>query len=512
MKTRIKTLIAGIIISISIVSILMNVDQAFAFCDAHSQPCFERIKTYDKIDDHFVRNYIFDYADDVFVHYDWPNKSDNVANNFDGFPAVYCFEIIADGEPHFLMVNWIDHKNISNIVDMYVPELCEQSINPINSENRPDSLYVKKPMKTLIPKSNVLMLSTPNLHPDDLQSCLVGDFDNKNYEWCNNYKEKISLLPPLKQFKSGVTFDEIQCRDNLVLLQKHDGSSACVENKTIPKLIQRGWIDTDPREQADKNIPKFLCELYGGGFFDGTGECMDLKSSAQCKMLGGKWDNKCMIPNYAGKGIGTEPDFDPQPELEPMSESESQLYHAKKSLESAYYENVNLGPLKINDVILGFGIEDDTLVMDVNYRYSTSSEMEIVKKKIHDIVGEDIQIQYIPYKPPPDLIDRTMPYHWNQYLHKNNIEFVPANIGYGNNDDGFGDGDILCSPLLAPNGTEFYIASTVNVEPFEIIDTFIVEEKLQFCKKTWKTDVLLEEPDRIVSLWLAMGQGKISSE
>ena len=23
--------------------------------------------------------------DDVFVHYDWPNKSDNVANNFDFF-------------------------------------------------------------------------------------------------------------------------------------------------------------------------------------------------------------------------------------------------------------------------------------------------------------------------------------------------------------------------------------------------------------------------------------------
>ena len=146
-----KIQLAAIISVVCIVSVVVHVDQAFAFCDAHSEPCFERIKTFDKIDDHFVRNYFFDYADDVFVHYDWPNKSENVANNFDGFPAVYCFEIIANDEPHFLMANWIDHKNISNIVDMYVPELCEQSLNPVNSENRPDSLYVNNPMKTLAP-------------------------------------------------------------------------------------------------------------------------------------------------------------------------------------------------------------------------------------------------------------------------------------------------------------------------------------------------------------------------
>ncbi|MCV0409619.1 hypothetical protein [Nitrosopumilus sp.] len=242
MKTMLL-IIVGIIVSISIVSILMNADQAFAFCDAHSEPCFQRIKTYDKIDEHFVRNYIFDYADDVFVHYDWPNKSVNVANNFDGFPAVYCFEIIADGEPHFLMTNWIDHKSISNIVDMYVPELCEQSLNPINSENRPDSLYVNKSMNTLTPEPDMLMLSTPPLHPDDLKSCLLGDFDDKNYKWCNNYKEKIKLLPPLKQFKSGVPIDDIQCKDNLHLIQKHDGALACVKPKSINALVFRGWTD-----------------------------------------------------------------------------------------------------------------------------------------------------------------------------------------------------------------------------------------------------------------------------
>ena len=235
--------LAAIISIICIVSILMNVEQAVAFCDAHSEPCFERIKTFDKIDDHFVRNYFFDHADDVFVHYDWPNKSDDVANNFDGFPAIYCFEIIANDEPHFLMANWIDHKRISNIVDMYVPELCEQSINPINSENRPNSLYGNKPMKTLAPKPNVLMPSTPPLHPDDLQSCLRGGFDDRNYGWCNHYKEKIKSQPPLKQVKLGIPINEMQCKEGLQLAMKKSNSNlVCIKDSSIDELFARNYI------------------------------------------------------------------------------------------------------------------------------------------------------------------------------------------------------------------------------------------------------------------------------
>ena len=48
---------------------------------------------------------------------------------------------------------------------------------------------------------------------------------------------------PLKQFKSGVTMDQIQCRKALVLMSKHDdGSPACVKPESIPKLVQRGWM------------------------------------------------------------------------------------------------------------------------------------------------------------------------------------------------------------------------------------------------------------------------------
>ncbi len=124
------------------------------------------------------------------------------------------------------------------------------------------------------------------------------------------------IISPLKQFRSDIPIEEMQCRDSLILVMRHNGYPACVNFDTIPKLIQRGWIDTDPRAEADKNIPKYLCELYGGGFFDETGECMDVESSYKCQMSGGEWDGKCMIPNHTGKGIGTEPKSTPEDDFD----------------------------------------------------------------------------------------------------------------------------------------------------------------------------------------------------
>ncbi|MCV0391964.1 MAG: hypothetical protein K5790_01580 [Nitrosopumilus sp.] len=56
---------------------------------------------------------------------------------------------------------------------------------------------------------------------------------------------------PLKQFKSGVSFDETQCKDNLVLIQKYDGSPACVTLQTKEKLIERGWININISENKN---------------------------------------------------------------------------------------------------------------------------------------------------------------------------------------------------------------------------------------------------------------------
>ena len=52
------------------------------------------------------------------------------------------------------------------------------------------------------------------------------------------------IKPPLKQFQSGITFDEIQCKSSLQKILKHDGSPACVKSETKEKLEQRGWTIT----------------------------------------------------------------------------------------------------------------------------------------------------------------------------------------------------------------------------------------------------------------------------
>jgi len=74
-------------------------------------------------------------------------------------------------------------------------------------------------------------------------------------EWCMPYygekcmeleKNRIHVtLSPLKQFKSGVPIDEIQCRESLTLVTKNNGAPACVTLTTKNKLEVRGWAEDD---------------------------------------------------------------------------------------------------------------------------------------------------------------------------------------------------------------------------------------------------------------------------
>jgi hypothetical protein len=45
---------------------------------------------------------------------------------------------------------------------------------------------------------------------------------------------------PLKQFKSGISVDKIRCKDEYIIIQRHDGSPVCVSYHTGEKLLQRG--------------------------------------------------------------------------------------------------------------------------------------------------------------------------------------------------------------------------------------------------------------------------------
>jgi len=59
-------------------------------------------------------------------------------------------------------------------------------------------------------------------------------------------EESKGYPPPLKQIKSGVSIDEIQCKQNLTLVIKQNVSPACVKPETRTKLIERGWAIDEP--------------------------------------------------------------------------------------------------------------------------------------------------------------------------------------------------------------------------------------------------------------------------
>jgi hypothetical protein len=53
-------------------------------------------------------------------------------------------------------------------------------------------------------------------------------------------------LPPLKQIKDGIQFHNVQCKEDLVLVQRgNTEKSACVTLFTKIEMIIRGWADDD---------------------------------------------------------------------------------------------------------------------------------------------------------------------------------------------------------------------------------------------------------------------------
>ena len=76
-----------------------------------------------------------------------------------------------------------------------------------------------------------IIATNTDMFPEPIP-CAIGSSDESSY-----YR----LMSPLKQFDSGITFNEIQCKENLVLIQKYDGSPACVTEQTKQKLIERGY-------------------------------------------------------------------------------------------------------------------------------------------------------------------------------------------------------------------------------------------------------------------------------
>lgn len=72
-----------------------------------------------------------------------------------------------------------------------------------------------------------------NPYPISTEKIHLSDYD---------FTLKLSLLSPLKQFKSGIHPGQFSCMPGLTLVIKsEDKSPACITPATIPKLMARGW-------------------------------------------------------------------------------------------------------------------------------------------------------------------------------------------------------------------------------------------------------------------------------
>lgn len=61
----------------------------------------------------------------------------------------------------------------------------------------------------------------------------------------------VPVEPPLKQFRSGIAAENIQCKSNLKLVFKaKDSSPACVTSKTAQNLVERGWAKSISETQV----------------------------------------------------------------------------------------------------------------------------------------------------------------------------------------------------------------------------------------------------------------------
>lgn len=77
------------------------------------------------------------------------------------------------------------------------------------------------------------------------QAGFVGKTNGYSFLVSADLKE----LSPLKQFKSRIAIDQIQCKEGFaVAIKKSNGNPACVKPETKTKLIERGWATADQLE------------------------------------------------------------------------------------------------------------------------------------------------------------------------------------------------------------------------------------------------------------------------
>lgn len=169
-------------------------------------------------------------------------------------------------------------------------------------------------------QSSKVLFENYSIELSDVEPYPVSTMEIKKEDYVVNLVVKNQKdLSPLKQFKQGISLDEIKCRDSLTLIQKNNHNPACVKPETAEKLLARGWaLDTSlinsfegcaaagnpvmesyPRqcrtsdgkhfvEEIDSRMmsPESLCQKYSGNWLAEFNECETI-SSEQCSTMNG---------------------------------------------------------------------------------------------------------------------------------------------------------------------------------------------------------------------------------
>ena len=93
---------------------------------------------------------------------------------------------------------------------------------------------------------------------------------DENHTCYNKVFYEKSMQSPLKQYQSEIPITEIECRESLILVAKHDGSPVCVTESTSHRLSDRGWAvvmsftNEVKHAELQKSINAKICKSFDG--------------------------------------------------------------------------------------------------------------------------------------------------------------------------------------------------------------------------------------------------------
>ncbi|MGY5149547.1 MAG: hypothetical protein ACW9W3_05740 [Candidatus Nitrosopumilus sp. bin_68KS] len=159
----------------------------------------------------------------------------------------YFTDVAYDREAHSLIFS----TSVSeDFIDTYTITLNEQTFSELLATDyakTPDSVLIlingiEQPYRIFKDNGIISWRFYVPITSDEVE--LISStprFDTGVYKFDKIPNGSPKIYPPLKQNHVGIVTENIQCKDDFILLQKYDYSPACVTESTKQKLTERGW-------------------------------------------------------------------------------------------------------------------------------------------------------------------------------------------------------------------------------------------------------------------------------